>query len=116
MTKIIEARKANVGKTGAKQIIKFENDNSYYYLNFDYSKNRKKYNASLYPCELQDDGIVITSIMQGSYLTIKDNIKRYSEKEYLDLLNQVFKIEVNNEANIFINNLYSKFALKVEAA
>ena len=88
MTKIIEARKANVGKTGAKQIIKFENDN----------------------------GIVITSITQGSYLTIKDNIKRYSEKEYLDLLNQVFKIEVNNEANIFINNLYSKFALKMEAA
>ena len=37
-------------------------------------------------------------------------------KEYLDLLNQVFKIEVNNEANIFINNLYSKFALKMEAA
>ena len=25
MTKIIEARKANVGKTGAKQIIKFKN-------------------------------------------------------------------------------------------
>ena len=54
MTKIIEARKANVGKTGAKQIIKFENDNSYYqfrieldstsYKNFKVLKSLEDFN------------------------------------------------------------------------
>jgi hypothetical protein len=52
MVKIIEARKAAILKGEAKQIIKFENDNSYYHLNIDYSNNRKLYSASLYPCEL----------------------------------------------------------------
>jgi hypothetical protein len=115
MVKIIEARKATVLKGEAKQIIKFENDNSYYHLNIDYSNSRKLYSASLYPCELLPEGVVIISLTKGSYLTVKDNIKRYSEKEYLDLVNQLFKFELNAEANQYINTLYSKFALNVAA-
>ena len=115
MTKIIEARKLTVEKGEAKQIIKFENDNSYYHLNIDYSNNRKLYSASLYPCELLPEGVVIISLTKGSYLTLKDNIKRYSEKEYLDLVNQLFKFELNAEANQYINTLYLKFALNVAA-
>jgi hypothetical protein len=52
---------------------------------------------------------------QGSYLTVKDNIKRYSEKEYLELVNKVFKFELNSEAIEYINKLYSKFALNIAA-
>jgi hypothetical protein len=115
MTKIIEARKLTLKKGEAKQIIKFENDNSYYHLNIDYSNNRKLYSASLYPCELLPEGIVIITMTQGSYLTVKDNIKRYSEKEYLELVNKVFKFELNSEANEYINKLYSKFALNIAA-
>jgi hypothetical protein len=112
MAKIIEARKATIEKGKAKQIIKFENDENYYHLNIDYSKNRKLYSTSLYPCELQDKGIVIIRITNGAWLTIKDNIKRYSEKEYLELVNQVFKFDLNVEANQFINELYSRIKLK----
>ena len=115
MVKIIEARKVTVGKGEAKQIIKFENDNNYYHLNIDYSNNRKLYSASLYPCELLPEGIVIITVTQGSYLTVKDNIKRYSEKEYLELVNKVFMFEPTSEANEYINKLYSKFALNVAA-
>jgi hypothetical protein len=112
MAKIIEARKATISKGEAKQIIKFENDENYYHLNIDYSKNRKLYSTSLYPCELKDNGIVILRITNGAWLTIKDNIKRYSEKEYLELVNQVFKFDLNVEANQFINELYSRIKLK----
>ena len=112
MAKIIEARKATIEKGKAKQIIKFENDENYYHLNIDYSKNRKLYSTSLYPCELQDKGIFIIRITNGAWLTIKDNIKRYSEKEYLELVNQVFKFDLNVEANQFINELYSRIKLK----
>jgi hypothetical protein len=115
MTKIIEARKLTVKKGEAKQIIKFENDNSYYHLNIDYSNSRKLYSASLYPCELLPEGVVIISLTKGSYLTVKDNIKRYSEKEYLELVNKVFMFEPSSEANEYINKLYSKFALNVAA-
>ena len=115
MTKIIEARKATIQKGEAKQIIKFENDSNYYHLNIDYSNSRKLYSASLYPCELLPEGVVIITLTQGSYLTIKDNVKRYSEKQYLELVNQVFKFELNAEANQYINTLYSKFVLNVAA-
>jgi hypothetical protein len=112
MVKIIEARKATIGKEEAKQIIKFENDSNYYILNLDYNKDRKKYIASIFPCELQEGGNVIILITRGSFLTIKENIKRYSQKEYLELVNQVFKFDLNVEANQFINGLYSKLELK----
>jgi hypothetical protein len=115
MVKIIEARKSTVKKGEATQIIKFENDNNYYHLNIDYSNNRKLYSASLYPCELQPDGVVIITMTQGSYLTVKDNVKRYSDKEYLELVNKVFVFEPSSEANEYINKLYSKFALNVAA-
>ena len=55
---------------------------------------------------------VIILITRGSFLTIKENIKRYSQKEYLELVNQVFKFDLNVEANQFINGLYSKLELK----
>lgn len=111
MVKIIEKRKLTIKKGKAQQLIKFENDNNYYYLNIDYSNNKKLYLASLYPCELLPDGIIIITPMQGSYLTIKDNVKRYVEKQYLELVDQIFKFELNSEANEYINSLYLKFAL-----